>query len=103
MQGYAARQFETQRDELPDIADLEETAALPALVLPDAEAANASSAAPAMPEELEQHLERLIQLGESINRKLGRIARSLENCIPASPRRATKSRAGATRKKAAKP
>lgn len=98
MQGYAVRQLDLQQD---DLEDLEETAALPALVLPDAESANASFANPVIPEELEQHLERLIRLGESINRKLGRIARSLEKSAPATPRRATKSRAGGTRKKAA--
>lgn len=64
------------------VTDLEETAALPVMMIPGGEAANDS-----MPLELLQHMERLIQLGESIEDKLEKIAKSLEKSPASSPRK----------------
>ena len=82
-----------------DVTDLEETAALPVMLFPGGEAANSP-----MPSELQQQMERLIQLGESIEDKLEKIAKSLEKSPPSSPRKRkpVKSAARGTRKKTAK-
>ena len=74
-----------------DMTDLDETAALPVIMLPGGEAANGP-----MPSELQQQMERLIQLGESIEDKLAKIAKSLEKSPPSSPR--TRKTANSTKK-----
>lgn len=100
-----------------DVTDLEETVALPVMMFPGGEAANSP-----IPSELQQQMERLIQLGESIEEKLGKIAKSLEKSPPSSPRtrktvkstkkstpssprkrKTAKSTTRSTRKKTAKP
>jgi len=81
MKVIPARTLSAVADE--DVTDIDETAAMPALVFPPGEAANA----PSVPSELLQHMERLIQLGESIEEKLAKIAKSLEKSPPSSPRK----------------
>lgn len=80
MKGLAARKNDTFAD--LDATDLEETAALPVMMMPGGEAANSP-----MPSELLQHMERLIQLGESIEDKLAKIAKSLEKSPSPGPRK----------------
>ena len=79
MKSIAARIQDAVAD--TDVTDLEETAAMPVMMMPGGEAANGP-----IPSELLQHMERLIQLGESIEEKLGKIAKSLEKSPPSSPR-----------------
>jgi hypothetical protein len=77
-------------------ADLDETATLPALFIAgDLKDRNDDDAGPS-PRDEDQSL-RLIELGESINRNLERIATALEN-LPSKPGPRTR-----TRKVAAKP
>src|SRR5210317_668031 len=114
MKGTVERKQDAVAD--TDVTDLEETAALPVMMFPGVEAANSP-----MPSELQQQMERLIELGESIEDKLGKIAKSLEKSPPSSPRKrktvksvkkstpssprkrkTVKSTARSTRKKAAK-
>ena len=78
MKGVAARKHDAIADQ--DVTELEETAALPVMMFPGREAANDPVSF-----ELLQHMERLIQLGESIEDKLAKIAKSLEKSSPSSP------------------
>ena len=80
MKGLAAKKHDTFAD--IDVTDLEETVALPVMMIPGGEAANSP-----IPSELLQHMERLIELGESIEDKLAKIAKSLETSPPSSPRK----------------
>jgi hypothetical protein len=97
MKGVAARKHDAIADQ--DVTELEETAALPVMMFPGREAANDPVSF-----ELLQHMERLIELGESIEDKLAKIAKSLEKSPPSSPRKrkTVKSTARSTRKKTAK-
>lgn len=81
MKVIAARTLSAVADE--DVTDIEETAALPTMVFPPGEVANA----PSVPPESIQHMERLIQLAESMEEKLAKIAKSLEKSPPSSPRK----------------
>lgn len=97
MQGFAARKYNDCVEE-EDVTDLDDTAALPAVMLPDAETATAESTDDASAAAL---LERLMQRIDSIEKKLTNIAGSLEKSSAASPGNARKSRSKRARRKVA--